>query len=118
MSKMNVMKNIQEMKGKINPNYDMSIENIQTLVNNSDEGFDLVSNAFTFGYIQGMKAQKAKDRKKKAWSYLFYSLVGARLWKEYANTSIWLLNYQKRKKLPKKETSHIKETSHKERIIT
>ena len=29
--------------------------------------------------IQGMKAQKAKDRKKKAWSYLFYSLVGARL---------------------------------------
>lgn len=79
MSKMNVMKNIQEMKGKINPNYDMSIENIQTLVNNSDEGLDLVSNAFTFGYIQGMKAQKAKDRKKKAWSYLFYSLVGARL---------------------------------------
>ena len=66
MSKMNVMKNIQEMKGKINPNYDMSIENIQTLVNNSDEGLDLVSNAFTFGYIQGMKAQKAKDRKKKA----------------------------------------------------
>lgn len=79
MSKMNVMKNIQEMKGKINTNYDMSIENIQTLVNNSDEGFDLVSNAFTFGYIQGMKAQKAKDRKKKVWSYLFYSLVGARL---------------------------------------
>lgn len=66
MSKMNVMKNIQDMKGKINPNYDMSIENIQTLVNNSDEGFDLVSNTFTFGYIQGMKAQKAKDRKKKA----------------------------------------------------
>lgn len=66
MSKMDVMKNIQEMKGKINPNYDMSIENIQTLVNNSDEGVDLVSNAFTFGYIQGMKAQKAKDKKKKA----------------------------------------------------
>ena len=64
MSKMNVMKKIQEMRGKINPNYDMSIENIQTLVNNSDEGFDLVSNVFTFGYIQGMKAQKAKDRKK------------------------------------------------------
>lgn len=66
MSKMNVMKKIQEMRGKINPYYDMSIENIQTLVNNSDEGLDLVSNAFTFGYIQGMKAQKAKDRKKKA----------------------------------------------------
>lgn len=50
-----------------------------TIINNSNEGFETVSNAFTFGYIQGMKAQKAKDRKKKAWSYLFYSLVGARL---------------------------------------
>lgn len=86
----------------------MSIENIQTLVNNSDEGFDLVSNAFTFGYIQGMKAQKAKDKKKKAWSYLFYSLVGARLWKEYANTSIWLLNYQKRNLAYKRNISQRK----------
>lgn len=66
MSKMDIMKKIQEARGGINSYYDMSIENIQTLVNNSDEGFDLVSNAFTFGYIQGMKAQKAKDRKKKA----------------------------------------------------
>lgn len=32
MSKMNVMKNIQEMKGKINPNYDMSIETYKHLL--------------------------------------------------------------------------------------
>ena len=32
----------------------------------SNDGFSLISNAFTFGYIQGMKAQKAKDKKKKS----------------------------------------------------
>lgn len=79
MSKMNVMKKIQEMKGKINPNYDMDIEDMEKIYISSNDGFSLISNAFTFGYFQGMKAQKAKDKKKKAWSYLFYSLVGARL---------------------------------------
>ena len=91
MSKMNVMKKIQEARGGINSYYDMDIEDMGKISDNSHDRFSLISNAFTFGYIQGMKAQKAKDRKKKAWSYLFYSLVGARLWKEYANTSIWLL---------------------------
>ena len=52
---------------------------MEKISNNSQDRFSLISNAFTFGYIQGMKAQKAKGRKKKAWSYLFYSLVGARL---------------------------------------
>lgn len=79
MSKMNVMKKIQEMMGKINIYYDMDIEDMEKIYNSSSDGFSLISNAFTFGYFQGMKAQKAKDRKKKAWSYLFYSLVGARL---------------------------------------
>ena len=79
MSKMNVMKKIQEMRGKINIHYDMDMEDMEKIYNSSNDGFSLISNAFTFRYIQGMKAQKAKDRKKKAWSYLFYSLVGARL---------------------------------------
>ena len=79
MSKMNVMKKIQEMRGKINIDYDMDIEDMEKIYISSNDGFSLISNAFTFGYFQGMKAQKAKDRKKKAWSYLFYSLVGARL---------------------------------------
>ena len=57
----------------------MDIEDMEKISNNSHDRFSLISNAFTFGYIQGMKSQKAKDRKKKAWSYLFYSLVGARL---------------------------------------
>ena len=64
MSKMNVMKKIQEMRENINPYYDMSIEDMITIINNSNEGFEIVSNAFNFGYIQGMKAQKAKDKKR------------------------------------------------------
>lgn len=66
MSKMNVMKKIQEMRGKINIYYDMDIEDMKKIYNSSNDGFSLISNAFTFGYFQGMKAQKANDRKKKA----------------------------------------------------
>lgn len=66
MSKMNVMKKIQETREGINPYYDMDIEDMEKIYNNSNDGFSLISNAFTFGYLQGMKAQKAKDRKKKA----------------------------------------------------
>jgi len=66
MSKMNVMKKIQEMRGKINIYYDMDIEDMEKIYISSNDGFSLISNAFTFGYIQGMKAQKAKDKKKKS----------------------------------------------------
>lgn len=66
MSKMNVMKKIQEMRGKINIYYDMDIEDMEKIYISSNDGFSLISNAFTFGYFQGMKAQKAKDRKKKS----------------------------------------------------
>ena len=66
MSKMNVMKKIQEMRGKINIYYDMDMEDMEKIYNSSNDGFSLISNAFTFGYFQGMKAQKAKDRKKKS----------------------------------------------------
>ena len=66
MSKMNVMKKIQEMRGKINIYYDMDMEDMEKIYNSSNDGFSLISNAFTFGYFQGMKAQNAKDRKKKA----------------------------------------------------
>lgn len=66
MSKIDVMKKIQEMRGKINIYYDMDIEDMEKIYISSNDGFSLISNAFTFGYFQGMKAQKAKDRKKKA----------------------------------------------------
>lgn len=66
MSKMDVMKKIKKMRGGINTYYDMDIEDMEKIYNSSNDGFSLISNAFTFGYIQGMKAQKAKDKKKKA----------------------------------------------------
>lgn len=66
MSKMDVMKKIKEARGGINSYYDLDIEDTEKIYNSSNDGFSLISNAFTFGYIQGMKAQKAKDRKKKA----------------------------------------------------
>ena len=44
----------------------MTIESVITVLENSKDDYDILSNAFTFGYLQGMKAQKAKDRKKKA----------------------------------------------------
>lgn len=44
----------------------MDIEDMEKIYNSSNDVFSLISNAFAFGYIQGMKAQKAKDRKKKA----------------------------------------------------
>lgn len=44
----------------------MDIEDMKKIYNSSNDVFSLISNAFTFGYFQGMKAQKAKDRKKKA----------------------------------------------------
>lgn len=65
MSKMNVMKKIQEARG-INTYYDMDIEDMIEISDNSHDRFSFIANAFTFGYIQGMKAQKAKDKKKKA----------------------------------------------------
>lgn len=64
MSKMNVMKKIQEMRRKINIYYDMDIEDMEKIKNSSNDVFSLISNAFVFGYMQGTKAQKAKDRKK------------------------------------------------------
>lgn len=35
------------------------------IYNSSNDGFSLIANAFTFGYIQGMKAQKEKTERKK-----------------------------------------------------
>lgn len=66
MSKINVMKKIQEAREGVNSYYDMDIEDMEKIYISSNDGFSLISNAFTFGYFQGMKAQKAKDRKKKA----------------------------------------------------
>ena len=72
MSKMDVMKKIQEMREKINIYYDMDIEDMEKIYISSNDGFSLISNAFTFGYFQGMKAQKAKRQKEKKHDHIYF----------------------------------------------
>ena len=58
MAELNVLKTIKEIRGKINKNYDLKINDIKVIANNSHDQFDLIVNAFIFGYAQGMKACK------------------------------------------------------------
>lgn len=52
------LKLINITKGNINGNYDMSIGNVVDIKNGSKDTYDLICNAFVFGYAQGVKAQK------------------------------------------------------------
>ena len=61
----NVMEKINKLTGEININYDMTIGNMKEIHKNSNETFDLISNSFKFGYIQGMEAEKARQKLKK-----------------------------------------------------
>lgn len=54
----NALKVIDETKGKINSDYDACFENIFNIKNISNNYFDMICNAFVFGYAQGVKAQK------------------------------------------------------------
>lgn len=60
MRENNTIKQVQSIKGKINPKYDMNTENIQEIWEYDKNPFYLISNAFKFGYVQGMKAAKAE----------------------------------------------------------
>lgn len=54
----NTMKLIEEYKteGKINPRYDATVRSIDDIYKNSCDTFNLICNAFVFGYAQGTKA--------------------------------------------------------------
>jgi len=49
--------------GKINPHYDMCLEQVDEIYNNSSHKIDAIFSAFCFGYAQGLKAAKAARRK-------------------------------------------------------
>lgn len=59
----NVMQLIEETKRSIDVKYDMSIDHIKDIKEQSNNFFDLISNGFIFGYAQGMKAAKANMKK-------------------------------------------------------
>ena len=58
----NTMQLINSTIGHINTRYDLCSNNIQDILEASHSHYDLVSNSFRFGYIQGMKAAKAEHQ--------------------------------------------------------
>ena len=60
----NIMEKINEITEDINNNYDMSLANMNEIYENSRESFDLISNGFKFGYLQGIKSERARQKRK------------------------------------------------------
>lgn len=59
----NTMKAIDSLK-RINPRYDMCIDNINEIMANSDHIGNAIIYAFRFGYLQGRKAGMKEIEKK------------------------------------------------------
>ena len=58
MGRLNTLKTIDKTRGKINPNYDMTMEDIRTLYEKNISKVDAMLDSFVLGYAQGVKAQK------------------------------------------------------------
>ncbi len=68
MAALNVAKTIKDYKGtgKINTHYDLCVSYFEVIERMSNCYYDLICNAFIFGYAQGTKATKAEMKKKEA----------------------------------------------------
>lgn len=58
MARLNTLKTIDNTRGKINPNYDMTMKDIRTLYEKNISKVDAMLDSFVLGYVQGVKAQK------------------------------------------------------------
>lgn len=58
MGRLNTLKTIDKTRGKINPNYDMTMKDIRTLYEKNISKVDEMLDSFVLGYAQGVKAQK------------------------------------------------------------
>lgn len=58
MGRLNTLKTIDKTRGKINPNYDMTMKDIITLYEKNISKVDAMLDSFVLGYAQGVKAQK------------------------------------------------------------
>lgn len=56
----NVVEKAESMAGKIPAGYALSMKQITEIYEDSQDWFHLIVNSFNFGYLQGMKATKAK----------------------------------------------------------
>lgn len=62
--KRNMERIIEETRERIPTGYDLTFGDIQKLRNESSSSIAAILDSFTFGYAQGMKAEKAKMRKR------------------------------------------------------
>ena len=64
--RLDVIKTIESYKrnGKMNTRYCLTVSDIEIIKDNSPGLYDLISDAFIFGYAQGVKACKAEMKKK------------------------------------------------------
>ncbi len=58
MAKIKTFNSIEKVKGKINPLYDISWDSINDILQDTTDKYEIICNAFLFGYSQGAKAQK------------------------------------------------------------
>lgn len=54
----NIMEKVKAVQ--VNPRYDASRDDINTIKCNSNGQFEAICNGFSYGYLQGMKAAKAE----------------------------------------------------------
>ena len=60
----NTMRLIEKSMEKIHPKYDLCSSNLQDILEEGRDPYDLIVNGFRFGYMQGMKAAKAEMKRK------------------------------------------------------
>ncbi len=66
MGRCNVLKTIKDYTetGRINPYYDMYVDEIPIILKASKHIAEAIMDAFTYGYAQGTKATKAEIKRK------------------------------------------------------
>lgn len=64
---LNVLKTIKQWKctNRINPRYDLRLDDIRIIRENSENLLDMIFNSFVFGYAQGYKAAQAEMKREK-----------------------------------------------------
>lgn len=60
----NTMDLVEKARKTINPNYEMYVNNLITVIDSSKDKYDMVHNGFLFGYMQGRKAAIAEMKQK------------------------------------------------------
>lgn len=73
----NVMDKIEKTREIVDNKYDMSLQNMWEIIRNSKDELDLSSNSFVFGYLQGVKAEKARQEKQNTALEVFKSRLNA-----------------------------------------